>query len=219
MSLFSYIYYGTNTIIMKRLAIFFALFLTPLMLVAQIDIDSVGYKAFRVSVHYAGKTINANSDVLFYLQDGRMIASTDNQYSGVKFLERPYERDMGFSNSNLVAECVDNGGYACSFFIVFSPASSTTSGNEVYTIAIGYSNILFIYECHKTDERLWHDQDHPLDIKKLVNQNKVYQTDPDYSDEEIEKFFDQFGNGKLIRAAIVQDFMIDFSETIQSLNF
>ena len=202
---------------MKRLAIFLVLFLAPLMVKAQIDIDSVGYKAFRVSVHYAGRTINANSDALFYIQKGMMVASTDNQYKGIRFLERPYERNMGFSNHNLVAECVDNGGYACSFFIVFSPASETTSGLDVYTIAIGYSNILFIYECHKTNERPWKTD--PLDIKVLVNQNNVYRNDPNYSDEEIETFFDQFGNGKLIKNAIVQDFMFEASEVVQSLNY
>jgi hypothetical protein len=202
---------------MKRLAIFFVLFLTTLMVKAQIDIDSVGYKAFRVSVHFRGQTITANSDALFYIQKGIMLASTDNQYKGVRFLETPRERDMGFSNDNLVAECVDNGGYACSFFIVFSPASETTSGVDVYTIAIGYSNILFIYECHKTSERPWKED--PLDIKTLVSQNNVYQTDPDYTDEEIEAFFDQFGNGKLIKNAIVQNFMFEASETVQSLNY
>jgi len=204
---------------MKRLAIFFVLFLTPLMVKAQIDIDSVGYKAFRVSIHYNGRTINANSDALFYIQKGIMLSSVDNQYKGVRFLERPHQRDMGFTNDNLVAECVDDGGYACSFFIVFTPASETKSGVDVYTIAIGYSNILFIYECYKTDERPWYYQDHPLDIKKLVNQNNVYQTDPNYTDEEIEAFFDQFGNGKLIKAAIVQNFMFEASETVQSLNY
>lgn len=206
---------------MKRLAILCLLLLIPLMLGAQIDIDSVGYKAFRISVHYQGRIVNANSEVLFYMENGKMIASVDNQYKAVRFMKKPQERDMGFHNDNLVAECIDNGGFECSFFIVFSPANETISGVDVYTIAVGYSNILFIYECHKTNERPWYyeNPNNPLSLENLVNQNNVYRTDPDYTDEEIEVFFDQFGNGKLIKSAIIQDFMIEFSEVIQSLNY
>lgn len=204
---------------MKRLAIFFVLFLAPLMVKAQIDIDSVGYKAFRVSVHYDGRTVNANSDVLFYLQDGKMIASVDNQYKAVRFMEKPQEKDMGFHNDNLVAECIDNGGYECSFFIVFSPASETTSGVDVYTIAIGYSNVLFIYECRKTDERPWYmDKKSPRSLDVLMNQNNQYRNDPRYSDEELEEFFDQFGNGKLIKKTIVQDFYMEYTEVLSNMN-
>jgi len=203
---------------MKRLAIFLVLFLAPLMLAAQIDIDSVGYKAFRVSVHYRGQTINANSDALFYIQDGKMITTQDGQFQAIRFLEKPSYMDIGTYNDNLAAQCVDNGGYSCGFYIVFTPASKTTSGvKDVYIIAIAYSNILFMYECYKTDERPWKED--PLDIKVLVNQNNVYRNDPAYSDEEIETFFDQFGNGKLIKNAIVQNFMFEASETVQSLNY
>ena len=188
---------------MKRLAILWKLLLIPLMLAAQIDIDFVGYKA---------------SDALFYMEAGKMIASINQQYKVVKFLEKPTYMDIGTSNDNLVARCIDNGGYTCSFYIVFTPASENKiGGKDVYTIVIGYSSVLFIYECYKTDERPWKED--PLDIKNLVNQNNIYRTNPNYSDEEIEKFFDQFWNGKLIKNAIVQDFTIEFSETARNLNF
>jgi hypothetical protein len=203
---------------MKRLAGILAFLIISLIGFSQISLDSVGFKAYRVSVHYKGQVLNANSDVLFFIQNGKMASSVDNQYQTAKFLTTPVRKDMGFDNDNLVAESVDQGGYKCSFFIVFTPASETNSGrSDIYTIAIGYSNILFIYECKKTDERLWISPD-PLDVEVLVNQNNQYRNDPKYSDQEIEEFFDQFGNGKLIKNAIVQDFYMEYTGVMTNLN-
>ncbi len=172
---------------MKRLALFLVFFLAPLMLAAQIDLNSVGYKAFRLTINYLGRTINVASDALFYMENGRMLANIDYQYRAIKFLEKPAFIDIGTYNDNLFARCIDNEGYTCSFYIVFTPAfENKIGGKDVYTIAITYSNILFIYECYKTDERPW--QEDPLDITNLVNQNNIYRTNPNYSDEEIEKF-------------------------------
>lgn len=203
---------------MKRLAGIFAFLMISLIGVSQISLDSVGFKAYRVSVHYKGQVINANSDVLFFIQNGKMVSSVDDQYRTAKFLTQPTRKDMGFKNDNLVAECVDQGGYKCSFFIVFTPASETNSGrSDVYTIAIGYSNILFIYECHMTGERPWRTPQ-PTDLEVLMNQHNQYRNDPKYTDQEIEDFFNQFGNGKLIKNAIVQDFYMEFSEVMSNLN-
>lgn len=200
---------------MKRLALISAFFLIPLFLSAQnISLDSVGFKAHRVSIHYNEQILNAESDVLFFIMDGKMVATSDNQYRAVKFLTNPAPYEMGFSNDNLVAECIDQGGYSCSFFIVFTPESENKNKTQdVYTIAIGYSNILFIYECYPTNERPWFikDENDSKSIEKLVNQNHIYKNDPKYSDKEIEKFFDQFGNGNTIKNIIIRDFMLELT--------
>jgi len=195
---------------MKRLSFIFGICLITLFSSAQIPMDSVSFKAYAVSIYYNNRILSAASDHLFYINNGKVISTADNQYRSINFISTPAPRDMGFHQDNLVAECKDQGGYACSFFIVYTPGSETYSGKDVYSIAIGYSNILFIYECHKTNELPWFMQyeNDPLSVENLLKMNSQYRNDPKYTDEEIEEFFNQFGNGKIIKNAIIQDFII-----------
>lgn len=175
---------------------------------AQISLDSVSYKAFQVAIYFNGQKRMSSSDVIFSIHDNKMISTSDNQYKSVRFIETPASADIGTYNENLFARSLDKGGNRCSFYIIHTPAENTKSGKEaIYTIAIQYSNILFMYECYLTDESPW--DIHPLDLNILLEQNNLYESNPEYTDEEVIEFFDQFGNGKLIKEAIVRDFYME----------
>jgi len=184
---------------MKRIALLWKLLLIPIFCGAQISLDSTAYKAFRVTVYTDGQVKDANSDILFYINDGKVISSVCNQTKAFFFRENPYFKDIGTDQLNLIVRCYDDGGYKCTFVIVYDEIT------DIYVIVINYSNIMFFYQCKLSDER--HEDNEPID---WVKEGQKYKTDPNYTDEEVDAFFLKLGiNPEVARKALINDLLME----------
>jgi hypothetical protein len=182
---------------MIRLVLIFSFLVLSFLMKAQILMDSVAYKAFLLTAYIDGEQMTGNTDVLFYIDNGRVQASVENQIKRLTFLTEPQFEDIGTDQPNLMSQCIDNGRYKCSFFVVYEEKTDT------YGLIVNYSNGMLFFQCKLSDERPWDN-----DPTYYIDDN-LYRTDPQYTDEEVETFFDQFGNGKLIKEAIVKDFYME----------
>jgi hypothetical protein len=193
---------------MKRLAIIWTLLLIPIILMAQIPIEDVSYKAFRVDIYIQGETHAFSCNDIFYIKDNKMVSTLNNQAKRVYFQEKPAYQDIKTYNDNLHAASKDLGGFKCQFYLVYTPADKTTSKEkDVYSIIIYYSNVMFNFQCHLTDEKPWFMNEDPSDY--LIEEGKQYVENPNYTQEEIDAFLSQIGDPAKIMAIIMASFYQD----------
>jgi len=203
---------------MKRLAIIFAILITPFILRAQFPIDSVAFKAYQLDIFYGYEdsdgiwhTSNKETEIgeaILYIANGQVQTTRlKDQLSSFQFYpDLEYFNDYILSNKNIEpgygVTALDNSFSTCQFNIIYQP------DQERYLIRIDYSNMRFMFFCEVTDERPsdsdW--QTHPLTPKNLIEEGNKYETNPDYTEEELIEFFNHFGNGKLILEGIKASF-------------
>ena len=202
---------------MKRLAIILAL-LIPQISWSQFPLNSEGFKASKLVVHteyqsdgsYTKYHKEFDHDVLFYFQDGFVFTEglKNGQLSGLggfKFEEGPDWWDDAINDMN--GDQPGYTGYALdrdlnrSLFSVIYHESA-----EKYLLIMEYSNDKYCFICEPTSKRPLRFQDHPLTPTNLIEDGKKYRTNPDYTEEELIEFFDNFGNGKVILEGIKASF-------------
>lgn len=157
---------------MKKILFLFLLIFITSSIEAQVSLDSVAYKAFRVSTYMDGVRRDFNSDVLFYIDYPILISSAEGQTKKLQMKSNPRTLEMELKLSNVQVECYDNGGYRCTLTIIYQEKTDT------YGIIIEYSNVMFFYQCKLSDERPW-DND-PIEYEPLETPGN-----PIYTKEEI----------------------------------
>lgn len=195
---------------MKRLAIIWKLLLVPAFTFAQaFTLDNIAIKCDRVDVYYMeGKecveTQTYGTKALFYFDEGVITTTTlYDQLKSFYFMEHPISGKLGnYDGYGFYAK--DNGGFRCTFNVIYVPETDT------YGIRIDYNNVRFFFEGDKTSERLWDNE--PTYVDEMIDEQNEYPLYPEYTDEEVDTFLNQFGNGKLIKAAIIKQFILDNSE-------
>ena len=153
--------------------------------------DSTAYKAFRATIYYNnGESTNFGSDALFYINNGVMLTPGEGQLKKFRFIETPRPADIGeFYNSGYeIPLSLDDGGHKCQIYFMYTPKDYTRDKNkDVYSIIISYSNLMFFFQCHKTDERPW--DNNPKYVDEMIEEQNKFPENPDYTDEEIREFF------------------------------
>jgi len=194
---------------MKRLALFIVIFLIPLISRAQFSVDSVGFKSFRVDVYYGVDTEegfftnrhdSANADILFYIEDGIIIAEGLKDQLKCFFMKSApkYTSDLISGYGGYGLGCIDHGFFNCSVNIIYVPKTNT------YGIRIDYSNMRFLFQCKKTNERPWDNKP-----KDLVADAQSWPNDPDYTNEEVISFFKKMMNGDEFSRAIASGLILN----------
>jgi hypothetical protein len=177
----------------------------------QFSIDSVAFKAFRVDVYDGIDTEEGffptrwrafNTNALFYINGDRIITTElKGQLKAFHILENlGYTENLLATYSGYPLGCVDFGYYQLHINIFYVPETDT------YGIRIDYSNMRFLFQCKISDERPWDD-----DIIDYTADNLKYKNDPNYTDEEVIAFFNQFGNGKAIADMIVSKSIVEIT--------
>jgi hypothetical protein len=194
---------------MKRLALFIAIFLIPLISWAQFDLDSVGFKSFRVDIYYgtdtergfiANRHDSLNADVLFYIEDKIIIADGLKDQLKVFFMKADpeYNSDLILGYGGYGLGCIDHGFFNCFVNIIYVPKTDT------YGIRVDYSNMRFLFQCKLTDERPWDNK--PID---LVADAQSWPNDPDYTNEEVISFFKNLMSGSEFSKALASGLLLD----------
>lgn len=205
---------------MKRLALIWTLFLIPIFLGAQFSIDTIGLKAYRLDIYtgYMGEEQFIaeghqikNSDLLFYIEGSKVVTDmwkkgSDNisQFKAFYFKDTPdYFSNYACGYPGYGVDAWDKGFFNCEFIVIYD------SSSDSYQVNINYSNMIFSYECKLTEERPWDNE--PINY---VKEGQNYINDPQYTDEEVEEFFDSIsdGKGKAIMKGIVSKFITDSKE-------
>lgn len=195
---------------MKRLAIIWKLLLISIFTMGQISIDDVSYKAFRVDVYIKGQSYAFGCNDIFYIKDNKMISTLKNQTKKVYFQEKPSYQDIGTKNDNLHAASRDAGGFKCQFYIIYTPVNKTNSKKQdVYSIIIYYSNVMFNFQCHLSKEKPWFMNEDL--VLKLLEEGKQYVENPDYTQDEINIFLSKIGDPAKIMAIIMSTFADDLT--------
>lgn len=195
---------------MKRLAILISFLMVSLLSIGQIPTEDVSYKAFRVDVSIQGENHAFSCNDIFYLNDNKMISTLNNQAKRLYFQEELEYQNIGTHNDNLHAVSKDNGKFKCQFYIVHTPAEKTTSGEQdVYSIIIYYSNVMFNFQCHLTNEKPWFMNEDI--VSTLLEEGSQYEENPDYTQEEIDAFLSQIGDPIKIMAIIMSSFYEDLT--------
>ena len=198
---------------MKQLAIILGFLLLPIFAFGQIQLDDVAYKAYQVDVFHGQeledgsfystlKQTCTTTNALFYFNDG-IIFTTElkGQIRAFQFTDEPqYANPLvkGQTYPGYLIQGYDYGHFKCHISIQYKAET------DMYILVYEYDNMRFAFFCKKSDERPW-DND-PIDY---VEEGKKYRTNPDYTEEEMIEFFNNFGNGEIILKSIVNNFYIE----------
>lgn len=199
---------------MKSLVIILAL-LIPQISWAQFPLNGEGFKASRSLQLIGGEkyATDYDHDVIFYFHDGYVFTSglKNSLLSGLslfKFVESP---DWWSDASTARGTQPGYTGWAWNrdhclgtFSILYDHEISEDLGQ--YAIIIRYDDTSFLFYCDYTEKRPVGFREEPLSPTNLIEEGKKYRNDPDYTDEELIEFFNNFGNGKLILESIKMDF-------------
>jgi hypothetical protein len=155
---------------MKKIFIIIILNLFLSNIFGQEKLDSIALKSFRVTSYIKDKKVDANSDILFYIYDGKLISTSDNQSDVLYFIGSPKREKMSFGNVWSI-QCKDKGGFFCGLFIGY------VSKTDTYYIYITYNNIELFYQCNLSKEKpINPSPDNILTFEDLSN--KEFATEP-----------------------------------------
>ena len=201
---------------MKRLSIISGFLMISLIAGAQINFDSTAYKASYCTAYVTKsdgevyKTDKYPSTMLFFFTPQRMLYQKGIEKRNIFFTESPRTGwlqlreelpHLAFLNSK------DFEGSRCAIFITYD------TEKECYYISVVYSNVNFTFECQLTDERPW-DND-PITVKDMIEEGKSYRGNPQYTDEEIDAFFQYLEEETGIKAGVAKTFIMN--EFIQDI--
>ena len=192
---------------MKRIIFIFKLFTFSLLGISQIHVQGNAYKSDSVYVYGNHKFAwSAPQEFLFYFGDNYMEYKKGIHQRKIMIKAPGIAQFLDSPKPNAAfTKCIDPNGLKCSIVIKYEPEA------DIYLLSVVYSNVTFIYECKETDERPW--DDNPKGAYGLIQEQKKYPNDPDYTDAQIDSFFKSIGvNPKVARTFFMK-------ETIKDLNF
>lgn len=185
---------------------------------AQFPLNGMSFKASKVIIHteyqgdgsYTKYEKEYDHNVLFYFQNGYVFTEgiKNGQLSGLggfKFEEGPDYwddaiKDMRGDQPGYTGWAKDRDLNRSLFSIIYHESL------DKYLLIMEYSNDKFLFLCETTEEKPLGFEPNPLSPYNLIEEGKTYKTDPDYTEEELIEFFNNFGNGKLILESIKMDF-------------
>lgn len=190
---------------MKRLAVIFGILITSLTIKAQI-LDSTSFKAYQLDILYGYEDVNGDwhttaketelGEAILYVENGKVYTTRlKDQLSSFQFYpDMEYSDDLYTGNDKeepgYVVSAIDNSFSKCVFNVIELPYE------DKFIIRIDYSNMRFGFFCRLTDETPFDEERNALTPTNLLKEGAKYETNPDYTDEELIEFFDRISNGQ-----------------------